>query len=110
MTLIDEWYDHAKVQFDFVGKEGVYNWVKMMSHAAGVGRHNPEEIEKMMEDDLSALSDLLGKHFTYNMYNLTGMATEDVEIRQDVICIGYCICKVAYAEGTRSQYFPVQMQ
>ena len=32
-----------------------------MAHAQGVGRHSQSEVEQLLEEDLSALSDFLGK-------------------------------------------------
>ena len=32
-----------------------------MTYAQGIGRHSQSEVEQLLEDDLSALSDFLGK-------------------------------------------------
>lgn len=36
--------------------------VKNMTYAHGVGRHSEPEVEKLLEEDLVALSDFLGEY------------------------------------------------
>ncbi|XP_053400984.1 failed axon connections homolog isoform X2 [Mercenaria mercenaria] len=66
-VLLERWvYHRGETSKTLTKLPSLFVWeigrrTKNMTHAQGIGRHSPEEVDRILEDDLTALADFLGE-------------------------------------------------